>query len=72
MNFGDWELFKITIVSLRAQEMTLVSQQDELPGRNVRFNNNPSNRSQQTQPERRASKLTHFYNYSPEQKLHSQ
>nr|XP_018906405.1 PREDICTED: kinase D-interacting substrate of 220 kDa-like isoform X3 [Bemisia tabaci] len=55
MNFGDWELFKITIVSLRAQEMTLVSQQDELPGRNVRFNNNPSNRSQQTQPERRAS-----------------
>lgn len=35
MNFGDWEMFKVIIVSLREQELTNVMKQDE--GRNVRF-----------------------------------
>lgn len=29
MNFGDWEMFRVLIVSLREQEMTSVIRQDE-------------------------------------------
>lgn len=35
MNFGDWEMFRVMIVSLRQQEMTVVMRQDE--AKNVRF-----------------------------------
>lgn len=35
MNFGDWEMFKVMIVSLREQELTSVMKQDE--AKNVRF-----------------------------------
>lgn len=35
MNFGDWEMFKVIIVSLREQELTNVMKQDE--AKNVRF-----------------------------------
>ena len=29
MNFGDWEMYKVMIVSLREHEMTSVTRQDE-------------------------------------------
>ncbi|XP_017768310.1 PREDICTED: kinase D-interacting substrate of 220 kDa isoform X3 [Nicrophorus vespilloides] len=35
MSFGDWEMFKVMIVSLREHELTTVIQQDE--SKNVRF-----------------------------------
>lgn len=35
MSFGDWEMFKVVIVSLREHELTSVMKQDE--SRNVRF-----------------------------------
>lgn len=36
MSFGDWEMFKVVIVSLREHELTSVMKQDE-SNRNVRF-----------------------------------
>lgn len=36
MNFGDWEMFKVVIVSMREHEVTSVMKQDE-SNRNVRF-----------------------------------
>lgn len=35
MTFGDWEMFKVMIVSLREHELTTLIKQDE--ARNVRF-----------------------------------
>nr|CAD7262821.1 unnamed protein product [Timema shepardi] len=37
MNFGDWELFRMIVVSLREQELTCFSHQEELNYKNVRF-----------------------------------
>ncbi|KAJ9575075.1 hypothetical protein L9F63_007736, partial [Diploptera punctata] len=37
MNFGDWELFRMLIVSLREQELCVISHQEELNAKNVRF-----------------------------------
>jgi len=37
MNFGDWELFRMLIVSLREQELAVVTHQEELSSKNVRF-----------------------------------
>lgn len=37
MAFGDWELFKLLVVSLRELELTAVTQTEETLGRNVRF-----------------------------------
>lgn len=36
MSFGDWEMFKVVIVSMREHEVTSVMKQDE-SNRNVRF-----------------------------------
>lgn len=36
MSFGDWELFRMVIVSLREQELTTFMTQEEGP-RSVRF-----------------------------------
>lgn len=36
MSFGDWELFRMVIVSLREQELTTLTTQEEGP-RSVRF-----------------------------------
>lgn len=36
MSFGDWELFRMVIVSLREHELTSVTTQEEGP-RSVRF-----------------------------------
>lgn len=36
MSFGDWEMFKVVIVSMREHELTSVMKQDE-SSRNVRF-----------------------------------
>lgn len=49
MNFGDWEMFKVMIVSLREHEMTTVLRQDE--SKNVRFS--VSNPQIVTKPERK-------------------
>ncbi|XP_046681629.1 kinase D-interacting substrate of 220 kDa B isoform X2 [Homalodisca vitripennis] len=53
MGFGDWEIFRMVIVSLREQELTAVSQLEEtVSSRNVRFAHsqerarNPSNKGQ--------------------------
>nr|XP_022916026.1 kinase D-interacting substrate of 220 kDa isoform X5 [Onthophagus taurus] len=40
MNFGDWEMFKVLIVSLREHEMTSVLVQDEM--RNSRYPSKPT------------------------------
>lgn len=37
MNFGDWELFRMLIASLREQELAVVTHQEELSSKNVRF-----------------------------------
>lgn len=37
MTFGDWELFKLLVVSLREHELTTVTQTEETSSRNVRF-----------------------------------
>ncbi|PSN34444.1 hypothetical protein C0J52_21643 [Blattella germanica] len=37
MNFGDWELFRMLVVSLREQELTSFSHQEEMNPKNVRF-----------------------------------
>lgn len=38
MNFGDWELFRMVIISLREHEVTSVTQMEETgSSRNVRF-----------------------------------
>lgn len=38
MNFGDWEMFKVMIVSLREHELSYVTQTTEEAGtKNVRF-----------------------------------
>ncbi|XP_069672913.1 kinase D-interacting substrate of 220 kDa B isoform X3 [Periplaneta americana] len=37
MNFGDWELFRMLIVSLREQELSIITHQEELNSKNVRF-----------------------------------
>jgi hypothetical protein len=36
MSFGDWELFRMVVVSLREQELTVLITQEEGP-RSVRF-----------------------------------
>lgn len=36
MNFGDWEMFKVVIVSMREHELTSVMKQDE-SNRSMRF-----------------------------------
>ncbi|KAL0272477.1 UNVERIFIED_CONTAM: hypothetical protein PYX00_005429 [Menopon gallinae] len=37
MNFGDWELFKVIVISLREQELSYVTQAEEATTKNVRF-----------------------------------
>ncbi|KAK6637747.1 hypothetical protein RUM44_008169 [Polyplax serrata] len=37
MNFGDWEMFKVMIISLREHELSCVSQAEEIGAKNVRF-----------------------------------
>lgn len=37
MTFGDWELFKLLVVSLREHELTTVTQTEETSSKNVRF-----------------------------------
>ena len=37
MTFGDWELFRMFIVSLREQELSLVTNIEETSPKNVRF-----------------------------------
>lgn len=37
MSFGDWEMFRVCIVSLREHELTSVVKQDEQSNKNVRF-----------------------------------
>lgn len=45
MNFGDWEMFKVMIVSLREHELTLVTQAEEGSTKNVRFSIKKQDRS---------------------------
>uniref|UniRef100_A0A1B6DF02 Uncharacterized protein n=2 Tax=Clastoptera arizonana TaxID=38151 RepID=A0A1B6DF02_9HEMI len=53
MNFGDWELFRMVIVSLREHEVMSITQQEETSNnRNVRFASHSSN-----QLERRLSNV---------------
>lgn len=49
MSFGDWELFKVAIVSLREQELTTLLKQDD--GRSLRFSK--SNPQTVKKPERK-------------------
>lgn len=37
MNFGDWEMFKVVVISLREQELSFVTQAEESSTKNVRF-----------------------------------
>lgn len=37
MSFGDWEMFKVVIITLREYELTFVTQAEELATKNVRF-----------------------------------
>lgn len=55
MSFGDWEMFKVALVSLREQEMTTLLKQDE--GKSVRFN-----KPQQStvKPERKCNCFEYF------------
>jgi hypothetical protein len=52
MNFGDWELFRMLIVSMREQELSLITHQEELGSKNVRFAD-PSLRMTSQAPERK-------------------
>jgi hypothetical protein len=52
MNFGDWELFRMLIVSLREQELAVVTHQEELASKNVRFAD-PSRHMTLQAPERK-------------------
>ncbi|XP_023721158.1 kinase D-interacting substrate of 220 kDa B isoform X5 [Cryptotermes secundus] len=52
MNFGDWELFRMLIVSLREQELAVITHQEELSSKNVRFAD-PSLRMTSQAPERK-------------------
>nr|CAD7404607.1 unnamed protein product [Timema poppensis] len=54
MNFGDWELFRMIVVSLREQELTCFSHQEELNYKNVRFAV-PSPHATPQLPERKVS-----------------
>lgn len=59
MNFGDWEMFRVLIVSLREHELTSVVKQDEM--KNVRFveperkSSNPKDRDSKTELLRKTS-----------------
>lgn len=37
MSFGDWEMFKVMVISLREHELTSVVQAEESAAKNVRF-----------------------------------
>ncbi|XP_021938085.1 kinase D-interacting substrate of 220 kDa isoform X3 [Zootermopsis nevadensis] len=52
MNFGDWELFRMLVVSLREQELAVVTHQEELGSKNVRFAD-PSRQVTLQAPERK-------------------
>jgi carbamoylphosphate synthase large subunit len=52
MNFGDWELFRMLVVSLREQELVVVTHQEEISSKNVRFAD-PSHRMPSQAPERK-------------------
>jgi len=52
MSFGDWELFRVFIVSLREQELAIITHQEELNSKNVRFAD-PSHRMMSQPPERK-------------------
>jgi hypothetical protein len=52
MNFGDWELFRMLVVSLREQELAVVTHQEELGLKNVRFAD-PSRQMTLQAPERK-------------------
>ena len=54
MNFGDWELFRMLIVSLREQELCVYSHQEEQNSKNVRFavpSNTPTSQAQERKGE---------------------
>lgn len=36
MSFGDWEMFKVTLIQLREYEITSILRQDEAPQPTVR------------------------------------
>jgi hypothetical protein len=55
MNFGDWELFRMLIVSLREQELAVITHQEELSSKNVRFAD-PSLRMTSQAPERKGNR----------------
>jgi hypothetical protein len=52
MNFGDWELFRMLVASLREQELAVITHQEELTSKNVRFAD-PSLRMTSQAPERK-------------------
>jgi hypothetical protein len=52
MNFGDWELFRMLVVSLREQELAVVTHQEEIGSKNVRFVD-PSRHMTPQAPERK-------------------
>lgn len=37
MSFGDWEMFKVMVISLREYELSYVTQAEESAAKNVRF-----------------------------------
>lgn len=43
MSFGDWEMFRVLVVSLREHELTSVYQQDE--SRSLRFTDSRERKS---------------------------
>lgn len=57
MNFGDWEMFRVTIVSMREHEMTSFIRQDE--SKNVRFS--VSKHSTKERKGKNACKLLHTH-----------
>ena len=59
MSFGDWEMFKMSVVSLREQEMTAFLRQDET--RNIRCS--VAKNVVPPQPRERNSKLCIFHNH---------